>query len=178
MKRGVTVALVLSSALVVAGCQRFSGNSNYATPLPATPTTPVGQGNLQPLDPLAPVPGPGVVEQGVPGAPGTDLSVAPVAEPSGAVEIGRSDMAGGWKISSAGDNCMAFMALTAWSGGYRANTRGCATPALSGVSAWDLSGKQVVLKDASGGIVAQLYASSTEQFNGQTATGAPISLYR
>ncbi|WP_417668428.1 protease inhibitor Inh/omp19 family protein [Roseibium sp.] len=173
MKRGLTVALALTCVMVVTGCQRFSGSRNYAAPLPATPTTPVGQGELQPLDPLAPAPGAEAT-----GVPGTDVAAAPAAEPAGALDIGRSDMAGGWKISSAGDNCMAFMALTAWSGGYRANTRGCASPLLSGVAAWDLTGKQVVLKDGSGGVVAQLYATSAEQFNGQTANGAPISLYR
>ncbi len=173
MKRSVAIALAVSCVVVVAGCQRLSGGRNYAAPLPATPTTPVGQGELQPLDPLAPAPG--TVEGGV---PGSDLAAAPVAEPAGALEIGRSDMAGGWKITSAGDNCMAFMALTAWSGGYRANTRGCSTPLLSGIAAWNLSGKQVSLKDGSGNIIAQLYATSAEQFNGQTSTGAPISLYR
>ncbi|WP_153770386.1 AprI/Inh family metalloprotease inhibitor [Labrenzia sp. CE80] len=173
MKRNVAIALALTCAVVVTGCQRFSGSRNYAAPLPATPTTPVGQGDLQPLDPLAPAPG--TVDTGV---PGTDVAAAPVVAPAGALEIGRSDMAGGWKIASAGDNCMAFMALTTWSGGYRANTRGCSSPALSSISAWDLNDKQVVLKDGSGGVVAQLYATSAEQFNGQTSTGVPISLYR
>jgi hypothetical protein len=73
---------------------------------------------------------------------------------------------------------MAFMTLTTWSGGYRANTRGCASPALSGIAAWDLNGNQVVLKDGSGVIVAQLYSNAPGQFNGQTSAGAPISLYR
>lgn len=73
---------------------------------------------------------------------------------------------------------MAFMTLTSWSGGYRANTRGCTSPVLSGISAWDLTGNQVVLKDGSGQIVAQLYSSAPGKFNGQTSTGSPISLYR
>ncbi len=174
MKRGLAIALVLSCAVVVTGCQRFSGSRSYsAAPLPATPTTPVGQNELQPLDPLA--------TPSATAADGTQVDgtvVASVAEPSGAVEVGRSDMAGGWKIASGADNCMAFMALTTWTGGYRANTRGCATPELSGVAAWDLKGKQVVLKDGSGGVVAQLYATSAEQFSGQTSSGAAISLYR
>ncbi|WP_417688479.1 protease inhibitor Inh/omp19 family protein [Roseibium sp.] len=173
MKRGLAVTLALTCAVVVTGCQRLSGSRNYAAPLPATPTTAVGQAELQPLDPLAPV---GAAS--VDGAQGTDLAAASAPEPTGALEIGRSDMAGGWKISSAGDNCMAFMALTTWSGGYRANTRGCATPLLSGVSAWDLNGKQVSLKDGSGNVVAQLYATSAEQFSGQTSAGSPITLYR
>ena len=42
----------------------------------------------------------------------------------------------------------------------------------------DLSGNQVILKDGTGLIVAQLYSSASGQFNGQTSTGSPISLYR
>lgn len=174
MKKTVSIALMLGLAVAVSGCQRFAGSRNYAAPLPATPTTPVGQGTLQPLDPMAPAPGTVQDTQ----TQVADLSANPVAEPSGAIEIGRSDMAGGWKLSSGGDSCMAFMALTAWSGGYRANTRGCTSPVLSSIAAWNLSGKQVELKDSNGAVVAQLYATSAQQFNGQTSTGAPVSLFR
>mgnify|MGYP000020603079 FL=1 len=174
MKRAGKIVLVAGMVVLAAACQRTSGGSNYAEPLPATPTTPVGSGNLAPLDPNA-VPGSGV---GDPNAQTTDLASNPVAAPAGANEVGRTDLLGGWKLSSAGDSCMAFMTLTTWSGGYRANTRGCATPTLSGIAAWDLNGNQVVLKDGSGLIVAQLYSSAPGQFNGQTSTGSPISLYR
>ncbi|WP_428649394.1 protease inhibitor Inh/omp19 family protein [Roseibium sp.] len=161
--------MVLGLVVLAAGCQRLSGGRNYAEPLPATPTTPVGAGTLAPLDPNAPQAG--TISQ-------TDLANNPVTAPTNAQEVGRTDLLGGWKLASGGDNCMAFMTLTSWSGGYRANTRGCATPVLSGIAAWDLNGKQVVLKDGSGLIVAQLYSSAPGKFDGQTATGAPISLYR
>ncbi|MBD8891812.1 protease inhibitor Inh/omp19 family protein [Roseibium litorale] len=174
MKKTVSIALMLGLAVAVSGCQRFSGSRDYVAPLPATPTTPVGQGSLQPLDPMAPAPG--TVQDAQ--TAGTDLSASPVTEPSGAIEISRSDMAGGWKLSSGGDSCMAFMALTTWSGGYRANTRGCTNAVLSSIAAWNLSGKQVELKDSTGAVVAQLYATSTQQFNGQTSTGAAVSLFR
>lgn len=172
MNYKASVAIALGVAMAVAGCQRFSGNRNYAAPLPATPTTPVGEGELQPLDPLATPEGQALDPNG---APNTTITMA---EPSGALDIDRSDMAGGWKISSGADNCMAFMALTAWSGGYRANTRGCNSPLLSSIAAWDLTGKQVLLKNANGGAVASVYASGPQQFSGQTATGEPISLFR
>ena len=175
MKRAGKLVLVLGMVVLAAGCQRLSGGRNYAAPLPATPTTPVGSGTLAPLDPNA-VPGAGTTTD-VASAP-ADLASNPVSAPSNAQTVGRSDLLGGWKLSSAGDNCMAFMTLTTWSGGYRANTRGCATPVLSGISAWDLNGNQVVLKDGSGVIVAQLYSSTPGQFNGQTSGGAPISLFR
>jgi hypothetical protein len=174
MKRAGKIAVVAGLVILAAGCQRLSGGRNYAAPLPATPTTPVGSGTLAPLDPNAP----GGAGLGDPSAQPADLASNPVAAPAGAQEVGRTDLLGGWKVSSAGDNCMAFMTLTTWSGGYRANTRGCASPVLSGIAAWDLSGNQVVLKDGSGVIVAQLYSSAPGQFNGQTSAGSPISLYR
>lgn len=171
MKRAGKLVMVVGLVVLAAGCQRFSRGPNYAEPLPATPTTPVDSGALNPLDPNAP---PGTD----PSAQPADLASNPVAAPANAKEVGRTDLLGGWKVSSAGDNCMAFMTLTTWSGGYRANTRGCSSPILSGISAWDLSGNQVVLKDGTGVIVAQLYSSAPGQFNGQTSTGVPISLYR
>ncbi|GAB2186184.1 protease inhibitor Inh/omp19 family protein [Roseibium sp. LAB1] len=173
MMRAGKFVLIVGLVVLAAGCQRLSGGRNYAEPLPATPTTPVGSGQLAPLDPNAP--GGGLND---PTAQPNDLASNPVAAPADAKEVGRTDLLGGWKITSAGDNCMAFMTLTTWSGGYRANTRGCASPVLSGISAWDLSGNQVVLKDGTGLIVAQLYSSAPGQFNGQTSTGSPISLYR
>lgn len=176
MKRGLTIAIFLGLTVAVTGCQRFSGGRNYAAPLPATPTTPVGEGELSPLDSSAPPIGTTLDDPN--STVTTDLASTPVAEPSSALEIDRSDMLGGWKLTSSGDNCMAFMTLTTWSGGYRANTRGCSNQVLTSISAWDLNGKQVILKDAGGLIVAQLYATSAGQFNGQTSSGAAASLYR
>ncbi|NVK34843.1 MAG: AprI/Inh family metalloprotease inhibitor [Rhodobacteraceae bacterium] len=171
MRQQTALLLVLSSVLVLAGCQRMSGSRNLAAPLPATPTTAVAQTELQPLDPLA---DPAAGQTSLAGGQ-TNLAVA---EPAGAISVTRSDLAGGWKISSAGDNCMAFMALTAWSGGYRANTRGCGSPLLSSIAAWDLNGKQVILKDGSGNVIAQLFATAGQQFVGQSVTGTQISLFR
>lgn len=173
MMRAGKLVLVVGLVILAAGCQRFSRSPNYAAPLPATPTTPVDAGTLTPLDPNAP--GAGLND---PSAQPTDLASNPVAAPAGAKEVGRTDLLGGWKLTSAGDSCMAFMTLTTWSGGYRANTRGCNSPVLSGISAWDLNGNQVVLKDGAGLIVAQLYSSASGQFNGQTSSGQPISLFR
>ncbi len=175
MMRAGKLVLVVGLVVLVAGCQRLSGGRNYTAPLPATPTTPVGSETLAPLDPNVPLPGTTIDGQTV---AATDLATSPVAAPADAQQVGRSDLLGGWKLASAGDNCMAFMTLTTWSGGYRANTRGCNTPTLSDIAAWDLSGNQVILKDGSGVIIAQLYSSAAGKFNGQTASGAPISLYR
>ncbi|MCX2724416.1 protease inhibitor Inh/omp19 family protein [Roseibium salinum] len=176
MMRAGKLVLVLGMVILAAGCQRLSGGGNQQpAPLPATPTTPVGAGTLAPLDPNAPPVGTTSMD---PASGATDLTSNPVSAPANAQQVGRTDLLGGWKVASAGDNCMAFMTLTSWSGGYRANTRGCTAPVLAGISAWDLSGNQVVLKDGSGVTVAQLYSSAPGQFSGQTSTGAPISLRR
>ncbi|MCY1707022.1 protease inhibitor Inh/omp19 family protein [Pannonibacter sp. SL95] len=186
MKRVATIAVVLCLT-GVAGCQRFGGGNYSAPPLPATPTTPVSGGQLQPLtpapgpvttDPMAPLPGTPAAPSATGTAPGAVASLPAAPAPADSREVGRNDMLGGWKISSGSSNCMLFMTLTTWSGGYRANTRGCSDATLSGVSAWDLSGKQVVLKDGSGGEIARLYATSGERFSGQTSSGAAVSLAR
>lgn len=176
MKRAAHLLTVAGLVVLAAGCQRFSGGPNYAAPLPATPTTPVNSGALQPLDPNVPF-ATSAIDPAA-GAGPTDQSATPAAAPAGTPQVGRTDLLGGWKLASGADNCMAFMTLTTWSGGYRANTRGCATPVLSAISAWDLSGNQVVLKDGAGQVVAQLYSSETGRFDGQTASGTPVSLYR
>lgn len=191
MTRVATIA-VLAFAVGVAGCSRLGmDGGRSAAPLPASPTTPVAGGQLQPLTPApgtvttdpaisgqplgAPMgQAPGAVQPGM-AAPGAMASATP---PAGAAEVGRNDMLGGWKISSGSANCMLFMTLTTWSGGYRANTRGCSDSTLAGIAAWDLSGRQVVLKDGTGATIAQLYGAGGERFNGQTVGGMPVSLSR
>ena len=71
------------------------------------------------------------------------------------------------------------MTLTSWTGGYRASTRGCQSPALKSISAWSLSGSQVVLAGASGAPVARLSSAGGNRFNGQIEGGAAaVSFYR
>lgn len=180
MNRPASIVLVVGLAVAIAGCQRLGLGGSSPAPLPATPLPPVDSQPLTPLDgvqssdtlieqqPLDPVEGGG--EQ--------VASAAPFEAPAEAKEIGRSDLLGGWTMQSAADQCQLFMTLTTWSGGYRANTRGCGSPALQGISAWDLTGKQVVLKNDAGETVANLYSSGGTQFNGQTSAGQPITVFR
>lgn len=159
-------------------------------PLIAAPTSPVAKSALPPpagapvAAPLAaPMPTTGVPAPGVPvvGAPATVAGVSPtVPAPAatGNVDIGRTDLLGGWTLASGGDSCQLFMSLTTWSGGYRATTRGCSTPPLQGVSAWNLEGRQVMLLNDSGGTVARLYPSSKTQFAGLSQGGGPVTVSR
>ncbi len=176
MRRSVMIGAVCCSMLAVAGCQRLGMGRERVAPLPATPMADVSQGSLQPLDPQA-TPPMATGQQGT--QPGNmQVASAPLTAPASAVALGRDDMIGGWKMRSGADNCSLYMALTTWTGGYRANTRGCTAPELSGISAWDLTGKVVALKNSQGGTVAQLYATAPEQFTGQTASGQQISIFR
>jgi hypothetical protein len=155
MMRTAKLASVLAT-LALAACGSYGGSSQVARGVP----------------PLAPQPTSPVVMQPLPAptAAPTDVAIAepgPI-DPSQALPVGKADLSGGWKIASAGETCQLFMNLTTWTGGYRANTRGCGSDELKAVGAWDLSGKEVVLKDASGSPIARLYASAPGRFSGQT----------
>ncbi|WP_208979048.1 protease inhibitor Inh/omp19 family protein [Stappia stellulata] len=177
---GTQMTAVVCLTLALAGCQRL-GYGNRSAPLPATPTAPVASQSLEPLDPSLNPRDTQTLDGTAPLDGDTQVAgVDPLAggPPAGAREIGRSDMLGGWSLASGADNCKLFMTLTTWEGGYRANSRGCATPTLQTVSAWDLQGKEVILKDTTGATVAQLYATGAERFSGRTTSGAPISVFR
>jgi hypothetical protein len=105
-----------------------------------------------------------------------NASVPPPA--TGGNEVGRTDLLGGWTISSAGDSCQLFMTLTTWAGGYRASTRGCTNAAFQGISAWNIDGGQVQLLNDAGTTVARLYPASRSQLNGQTPGGGPVTVTR
>jgi hypothetical protein len=112
------------------------------------------------------------------GAPGAGLATPAAAPAAGNVEVGRTDLLGGWTVAAAGDSCQLFMTLTTWSGGYRASTRGCSNAALTGISAWNMEGQQIQLLNDSGATLARLYPSSKTQFSGQTEGGGPITVSR
>jgi hypothetical protein len=49
---------------------------------------------------------------------------------------------------------------------------------VADVSAWDVSGSQVVLKDSGGTTVANLNSAGGSRYEGTTTSGQQISLYR
>ncbi|MEW5423748.1 AprI/Inh family metalloprotease inhibitor [Amorphus sp. 3PC139-8] len=159
--------------VAVGGCSSTSGR--YASPLPAAPSQPVASGQLQPIEP-APAP----VEQPLeePTDTGMETQVASLPDQTSALELQKNDLLGGWGITSAGETCQLFMTLTTWTGGYRASTRGCQGEELSTISAWELSGKQIVLKNGDGANVATLLAIEPGKFNGATVTGRGITVFR
>jgi hypothetical protein len=146
-------------------------------PLPPTATTPVQSADLAPLDGTQTYP-PATTDglTGEPLAPPNGAQTAMTA-PSTGGEVGRTDLLGGWTITSAGDSCQLFMTLTSWTGGYRASTRGCTTDVLKSISAWNLQGTEVVLAGQGGSPVARLASTGPNRFDGQ-AGAQPVSFYR
>jgi len=175
--------LGLAVVAVLAGCQRTSGfNQGGILPsrqAPASiqpaPLSPVYQGDLDPVSPENqqannPVPPVAGSEDGT--------QIASNEPPANAKPVTRQAMVGAWTVSTAGSNCQIFLALTKWSGGYRAASRGCSAAAIAEVQAWDVKGSQIVLVNASGSTAATLYRSTDQRFDGSTVGGGAISFTR
>jgi hypothetical protein len=179
-------------AIALAGCGSFGAIGlpwqKSQTPPPADPAMlpPVQSSNLPPPPGAMQAP----PQQQAGQIPGTDSEGAPLNQPqtalnapatgtTGTAELGRTDLLGGWTITSGGDSCQLFMTLTSWTGGYRASTRGCSNDILKSISAWNLQGKQVVLAGQGGTPVARLASSGNNRFDGQTeGQGTSVSFYR
>jgi Protease inhibitor Inh len=183
---------ILAGLLVLAGCQstRIDSLSTQPAPapLPAAPAGTVQQGTLPPATgapgvsqpgafPQAPATPGAVTSQPAPVTPAPGTQVAGATPSAGGAPVSKDTLVGAWKVTTAGSSCQMFMALTQWSGGFRAASRGCPGEAAS-VSAWDVAGSQVVLKDSNGNTVARLFSSGAGRFDGTTNGGAAISLSR
>ena len=166
--RNCLALIALASVVALAGCQRTA--PVYSQPSPLSPA-PIGNIENSQLPPAG--------QTGFPEAPTTagpsEQQMEAVA--ANAPELTRDSMVGRWTISTGGNSCDVFLALTKWTGGYRAASRGCTDQAAL-ISAWDVQGKQVLLSDTSGNQFARLYKSGDKRFDGTTASGQPISLNR
>lgn len=169
----LTSVASVASALVLSACMSFSPppQQQRIVPLAPQPVNPVASQALPPpAMPTAPQAG----IDPMTGQPiGTMAAVTPTApaDPAAAPEVRKADLIGGWTLASAGETCQLSMNLTTWTGGYRASTRGCLSDELKAVGAWDVAGKEVLLKDASGSVVARLYATAPNRYSGQTDIG-------
>ncbi|GAB4355391.1 MAG: protease inhibitor Inh/omp19 family protein [Oricola sp.] len=184
-KSAFAAGVCLAAAMAVSGCtsSRFGTYPTYQQPAPINPAPSgtVTSGQLPPpvqpgVDPNAP--------GDFPAAPGTEPydpnnpnAQGGVQQSASAEPVTRESLVGAWKVTTAGSSCQMFMALTRWTGGFRAASRGCPGDAAS-VAAWDVQGQQVILSDSNGNKVATLYSSGSGTFNGQTTNGAAISLSR
>ncbi len=188
VKYGASVRYVVPMALAfaLAGCGSFG-----AIGLPwqkAQGPAPVNPAAVPPVQSSA-LPPPTNGQQQAAVTPGTtdNAMTAPLAQPqapaqsstAAAGQVGRTDLLGGWTITSGGETCQLFMTLTSWTGGYRASTRGCTNATLKSISAWNLQGKQVILAGTGGAPIAHLASGGTNRFDGQIdAQGTASAFYR
>lgn len=146
-------------------------------PLPSTAAEPVQSSDLAPIDNSMRDGIPSDSAENEPLGPPSGSQTAMAAPAAGGSALGRTDLLGGWTITSAGDSCQLFMTLTSWTGGYRASTRGCTSDILKSISAWNLQGSEVILAGQGGTPLARLASSGNNRFDGQ-AGGQVVSFYR
>lgn len=165
-------AAVIMLALVLSACQRTGGGflpSREPAPLAPAPVAGVDASQLPP---------PGA--DGFPQAPEAPQTVSPeevAALEASAPPVNRESLVGRWTVASSGDSCDVFLALTQWTGGYRAASRGCVGEAAA-IAAWNVEGNQVLLTDDGGNQIARLFQAGEERYSGSTRTGQPINLSR
>lgn len=193
MKQALRTTAAVAVLLAAAGCSRSVPSYYDSGPAPLTPA-PTGRVAANQLPPPPPPPPPqndsfnsatdssddaqalpsdGQSDASTTGDGQQNTQVAAVSKPA----LSRNSVLGAYKVTTDGGNCQIILSLTKWSGGYRAASRGC-PGRVADVSAWDVSGSQVVLKDGSGSNVANLSSSGDSRYEGRTTGGQSISLYR
>lgn len=183
---GKTAIIASGMMLTVAltGCTRSLGSisprSSEPQRLPSAPVDPVqSAGQLPPPTPQQPTDDVSAQPETAPTAPETQIAaVEPPPPPPSSEPVTREGVSGTWNVKSDNPDCRMVLAFTKWSGGYRATSLRCNSPELSGVSAWDVNGSQVVLMDSSGNTLARLNNSGGARYDGTTAGGKPISFTR
>lgn len=176
-------ARIIAAAVIVvalAGCtgsRLGSLDTRRAEPAPLTPA-PTGTVTAAQLPPPT---APGTTEPSdFPEAPQPSEQQVAALDPAAAAnapDITAGGVAGVWNASVAGQSCRVATPQTKFGQGYRAGPLRCPAP-LDGVKSWNVSGKQLALYDEGGNVLARLYSSGPEKFDGQTTSGLPISLSR
>jgi hypothetical protein len=176
-KTGILALAV--AALVTAGCSsaRFSSlntrSTTVAQPLEPAPAGTVVSGQLPPPDGTAmndPT--------AFPDAPTGPENTQPVdVAAANAPDLTASSVAGVWNATIAGQGCRVATPQTKFGQGFRAGPLRCPAP-LDTVKSWNVEGKQLALYDQNGTVLARLYSTGTERFDGQTSGGLAVSLTR
>ena len=179
------MTMLAAAAITIAGCQsqRFASLDSGPEPLRPAPTGQVTSAQLPPpsgpTDPSSFPPAPGAVTTD-PAAAGTDVAALPTAipaAPAGAPDLTKEQLLGSWNANAAGVSCQMILSLTKQGDNFRAASLQCPGDAAN-VAAWEVAGKQVVLKDRDGNVVARLYSTGAERYDGQTTGGQSISFSR
>lgn len=179
----VMTTSALAALVGLAACSQSVQRASYP---PSNTLRPVEtQAALTPTAPAAPATTPDVASSDLPDEGTTETAAvetapAPVASVANkpAKPVSREAMIGRWSVNADGKNCEIFLALTKWSGGYRAATRGCAGSPLGAVQAWDVKDGQVVLVDASGSRAASLGKQTATLYSGAANGGGNVSFTR
>jgi hypothetical protein len=168
-------AVLMAAGLAVSSCasDRMDApdTSLRPQPLEAQPVAPVESGQLPPPDtetsqfPEKPVVDPALGQ--------TQPDPASV----NALDVKKESMVGGWKVNAGGGNCDMFLTLTNLGSGSRGGTRGCSGELML-MGSWEVSGKQVLLKDRDGNVLGRVYKTSDNRFDGTLNSGQPLSLSR
>jgi hypothetical protein len=171
------VVPVLGLALMLAGCGAVGAIDIFKRREPQPPLA--NQQLPPPVDPSQLPPLSGTQIGGAYDQPLAQPGQVADATPPATAGLGRTDLLGGWTITSGTDSCQLFMTLTSWTGGYRATTRGCNSDFLKSISAWNLNGSQVILASMAGSPIAHLKSAGLNRFDGtQDTQGGTISFYR
>ena len=166
---------VCAAGLTLAGCgsDRMDSvdTSMRPEPLVAQPVAPVESGQL---------PDPTTDTAQFPQKPANDPNAALQQGDqmaAAALDVKKESMVGSWKVSAGGANCQMFLTLTNLGSGSRGGTRGCGNE-LALMNSWEVTGKQIVIKDRAGNQVASFYKTAENKFDGRSNTGTPITLSR
>jgi hypothetical protein len=175
MTRTGILALTVA-ALVIGGCSsaRFSPlntrSTTMAEPLQPAPVGTVEASQLPPPD--------GMTDPAAFPEPPTGTETQESFEvAANAQELTAGSVAGVWNASVSGQGCRIATPQTKFGQGFRAGPLRCPPP-LDTVKSWNVEGKQLALYDESGGVLARLYSTGGERFDGQTSSGLAISLSR
>jgi hypothetical protein len=169
----------IAAAIMLSGCasdrmDSFEDTSAKPQPLEAQPVAPVEAGQLpDPTTDTAQFPQKPVVDPALGQTQTADASAA-----AAGMDVKKESMVGGWKVNAGGGNCDMFLTLTNLGSGSRGGTRGCSGE-LVAMGSWEVTGKQVVLKDRAGNPLASLYKTAENRFDGTlSSSGQPVSLSR
>jgi hypothetical protein len=176
-------ALSLAALVIVSGCQSARIGTVNTQPAPLTPA-PSGQVVASqlpppsgPTDANAFPPPPTTGETTDVAALDPAAGTAEAGAPAGAPDLTAGSVAGVWNATVSGQSCRVATPQTKFGQGFRAGPLRCPVP-LDGVKSWNVAGKQLALYDGNGNLLARLYSSSGERFDGQMTSGQPISLSR
>lgn len=173
--------LCLTAAVPLAGCG--VGLSEF-NPLRPAPTTPVRAETLPPPETTLTDPAADAATTETQTAEQNVTDAAAATTPQTTTEVAAfapaevDKMSGGWTVSDGSGSCSLFMSTTAWTGGYRAVTRGCPSTNLQSVNAWNVVDGKIALKNAEGSEIARLTRTGEAKFDGSFASGGAVSFSR